>query len=386
LLNALMENFPDYIYFKDTQSRFVRTSRAHARMFGLRDANEAIGKADMDFFSEEHTRKAYEDEQRIVRTGEPILNVEEKETWPNRPDTWAVTTKMPLRDQQGTIVGTFGISRDITERKRMETALRESEERYRQLVELSPDAVLVHREGKVAFANSSALVLFGAAEPGALLGKDVVDLVHPDFREIVGERSRRIQLEGGVVPHDEQKCLRLDGTAFDIEVSSAPIIYDGVRSSLTIIHDVTDRKRSEEALRRRIEEMAAFQSMLLEITLPHELPQLLQIVVERAVHLLHADGGGLYLCDPEEQVARCVVSYNTPSDHVGTTLKYGEGAAGVVTQTGKPLLIEDYSTWPRRAVSFEADKPFRAVASVPLLWQGKVIGVIHVLRYEERGP
>jgi len=120
LLSALMENIPDKIYFKDTQSRFIRASKAHARIFGLPDVTGAIGKTDRDFFSEEHAKQAYEDERRIIRTGEPILNAEEKETWPNRPDTWVLSTKMPLRDQKGNIIGTFGISHDITERKHAE--------------------------------------------------------------------------------------------------------------------------------------------------------------------------------------------------------------------------------------------------------------------------
>ena len=153
LLSALMENVPDYIFFKDTESRFIRTSRAHARMFGLRDAKEAIRKTDMDFFSEEHARKAHEDEQRIVRSGEPLLNVEEKETWPNRPDTWVMTTKMPLRDQEGNIIGTFGISRDITARK-------QAEERILSLAHFpdeSPHPIMrVTREGSVIYANKAS--------------------------------------------------------------------------------------------------------------------------------------------------------------------------------------------------------------------------------------
>jgi PAS domain S-box-containing protein len=265
--------------------------------------------------------------------------------------------------------------------ERSEQALRESEERYRQLVELSPDSVLVHREGKIAFANSSALELFGAPEPGALVGRDVEDLVHPDFREIVRERSRRIQEEGKPVPRQEQKCLRLDGTAFDVEVSSAPIIYGGVRSSLTIIRDITERKQAEENLRQRVDEMTAFQATLLEITAPHKLSQLLNVIVERAVTILRAEGGGLYLCDPKQRVARCAVSYNTPIDYVGTILKYGEGAAGIVAENGKPLLVDDYAAWPERSDSFGSEAPFHAVVSAPLLWQGQVTGVIHALRF-----
>jgi len=120
LLRALMDNIPDYIYFKDRESRFIRTTKAHAKTFGLSDPAEAIGKTDFDFFSDEHARQAYEDEQEIFRTGEPLLNLEERETWPDRPDTWVLTSKMPLRDAEGNIIGTFSISRDITERKRAE--------------------------------------------------------------------------------------------------------------------------------------------------------------------------------------------------------------------------------------------------------------------------
>ena len=153
LLSALMENIPDYIYFKDTQSRFIRTSTAHARMFGLRNAQEAIGKTDTDFFSGEHSRKAYEDEQRIILTGEPILEVEEKETWPNRPDTWALTTKMPLRDQEGKIIGTFGVSHDITERKRFEERVqslaRFPDENPHPVMRVTPD-------GSVIYANKAS--------------------------------------------------------------------------------------------------------------------------------------------------------------------------------------------------------------------------------------
>ena len=78
---------------------------------------QVIGKTDFDFFTGEHAGQAYEDEQEIMRTGQP-LSKEENETWPDQPDTWVIATKMPLIDQQGKIIGTFGISKDISERKR----------------------------------------------------------------------------------------------------------------------------------------------------------------------------------------------------------------------------------------------------------------------------
>jgi phosphoserine phosphatase RsbU/P len=118
LLATLMENLPYNIYFKDLESRFIAASRALAELHGRKDPAELIGLTDRDLFSSEHAEGALADERKIIRTGEPIIDYEEKETWPDRADTWVSTTKMPLRDAQGNIIGTFGISRDITEKKR----------------------------------------------------------------------------------------------------------------------------------------------------------------------------------------------------------------------------------------------------------------------------
>jgi sigma-B regulation protein RsbU (phosphoserine phosphatase) len=118
LLTTLMENLPQKIYFKDLDSRFIAVSRACAESHGFKNPADIIGKSDRDVFSSEHADAALADEREIIRSGKPIVDYEEKETWPNREDTWVSTTKMPFRDAQGHIIGTFGISRDITEKKR----------------------------------------------------------------------------------------------------------------------------------------------------------------------------------------------------------------------------------------------------------------------------
>lgn len=123
LLSTLMENLPDNIYFKDHDSRFIAVNRAMARWTGREDPSELVGLSDADLFTEEHARRALEDERAIIRTGEPIINHEEKETWADRADTWVSTTKMPLRDPRGRIIGTFGLSRDVTARKRADEKL-----------------------------------------------------------------------------------------------------------------------------------------------------------------------------------------------------------------------------------------------------------------------
>jgi PAS domain S-box-containing protein len=123
LLRTLMDNVPDHIYFKDAQGGFTRINKAMAALFGLGDPAQALGKTDFDFFSAEHARQGRDDEQSVMRTGRPVVGKEEKETWASGSESWVSTTKAPLRDPHGQVIGTFGISRDITERKRAERRL-----------------------------------------------------------------------------------------------------------------------------------------------------------------------------------------------------------------------------------------------------------------------
>ena len=155
LLKTLMDNLPDHIYFKDRESRFIAVNRAMAALFGLEDPSDVLGKTDADLFAPEHAQAALRDEQEILHTGQPLVNMEEKETWPDGRETWVSTTKLPLRDPDGHIIGTFGLSRDITEKKRAEgklTALarelREKNEALEQDLEMARElqqAMLPHR-------------------------------------------------------------------------------------------------------------------------------------------------------------------------------------------------------------------------------------------------
>lgn len=128
LLHLLLDHIPDRIYFKDEHSRFVRISRAMAEYFNLADPEQAVGKWDFDFFTEEHAGQAYADEQRILRTGQPIIGLVEKETLPGGGVRWVTSTKMPARGRHGNTIGTFGISRDITTLKQAEAELRQAKE------------------------------------------------------------------------------------------------------------------------------------------------------------------------------------------------------------------------------------------------------------------
>jgi len=124
LLEAFLEHIPDNVFFKDKESRFIRISRAMANYCGLKDPAHAIGKTDADIFSAEHAGQALADEQRMLRTGEPLIEKEEKETWKDGHETWALTTKVPLKNREGEVIGTMGIAHNITHRKETERRIR----------------------------------------------------------------------------------------------------------------------------------------------------------------------------------------------------------------------------------------------------------------------
>ena len=137
LLNTLLESVPVVIYFKDRESRFVRYSKSFTQLFRLNDPQELKGKTDFDFFAEDHARHAYDDEQEILRTGKPLVGKIERETHLDGRVTWALTSKMPWRNPEGQLIGTFGVSQNITAIKEAEAKL---ETAHRDLVRVARQA------------------------------------------------------------------------------------------------------------------------------------------------------------------------------------------------------------------------------------------------------
>ncbi|MEA5078039.1 MAG: PAS domain S-box protein [Anaerolineaceae bacterium] len=120
LLNAIMDSTADAIYIKDTESRFVRVNKGILDKYSLSSPEQILGKTDFDFFPGDLAQQDFDDEKKIVHTGEPLFNLEGIEIWNDRPPTWVSTTKVAVRDHEGKIIGTLGISRDITDRKQKE--------------------------------------------------------------------------------------------------------------------------------------------------------------------------------------------------------------------------------------------------------------------------
>lgn len=153
MLEAMLENIPDRIYFKDTQSRFIKISRALANRLGVSHPDHAVGKTDFDFTTPDKAREYFEDEQRIIKTGEPLINKIERQILPNGDKAWSSTTKVPLRNTGGTIIGIVGINRDITDLKlaeqKIESINRELREASRQAGMAEVATGVLHNVGNV---------------------------------------------------------------------------------------------------------------------------------------------------------------------------------------------------------------------------------------------
>lgn len=177
---------------------------------------------------------------------------------------WLSFTAVAIRDSNGQTMGALETLEDITERKRAEEALRESEERYRLLVELSPYAIVVHSGGRIVFVNPACVRLTGADSAADLLGKPLMKFVHPDFRRTVRDRVSAMFRDGKPVPLMEETFLRMDGSSFPVEVASGPLTYQGHPAIQSAFRDITERTRRENLLRLQGK---AFETMQLGVTI-----------------------------------------------------------------------------------------------------------------------
>ncbi len=171
---------------------------------------------------------------------------------------WMEDRVVPQLNAAGEVVGQFGVARDITVRVQAEAALRESEERYRLLVELSPMAIFVHSHGALLFANAGGATLLGAAHPDELMGKSLLDFIHPDHHRELAMRAEQIEQAGKPRQQEETQFVAADGRTLYAEVSSAPITYRGQAARLAIVRDISKLRQAENALAERSRLLEAF--------------------------------------------------------------------------------------------------------------------------------
>jgi two-component system, sensor histidine kinase and response regulator len=254
LINALMDNLSDHIYFKDRESRFIRINKSLALSFGLDDPVLAEGKTDFDFFTREHAQQAFEDEQIIIKTGQP-LNTEEKETHPNKSDTWVSTIKIPLTDKAGYIIGTFGISRDVTNRKLAEEEL--TQERYLMstLMDNLPDHIYFKdNESRFLRINKSLAQFNGLNNPDEAKGKSDYDFFTEEHARQAHNDELNIMRTGQILSTVEKETHHNRPDTWVSTIKLPLSDQEGkIIGTFGISRDITQSKLAEEEIKMKNE-------------------------------------------------------------------------------------------------------------------------------------
>ena len=250
MLETLLDNVPDYVYFKDRERRFVLASRAFCRLFE-RDLGEILGKKDEELFPPDVARETARDDLQVIRTGTSIISKEEG----SDELGWVLTTKVPWRDRNGEVIGLVGISRDITERKRVEKARRQADEQYRHLVENSPTVTWVtDANAATSFISSNVKQLYGYTADEIVSGGEALwfGRVHPDDRAQVVEAFRSL-FESRNLFDVQYRIQHKDGRWIWLhDRANAVVQEEGQLLAYGVFTDITERKRAE-AERRELE-------------------------------------------------------------------------------------------------------------------------------------
>ncbi|MES2693252.1 MAG: PAS domain-containing protein [Verrucomicrobiota bacterium] len=211
ILRELMDTSVDRIYFKDLQSRFVRNNATHARSLGAASPEACIGKTDFDFFSREHAEHAFRDEQEIIRTGRPIISQLERLTMRDGRKGWASSTKMPWRDATGKIIGTFGVTRDVTAAQDAEEKLKEERNLLRTIIDNLPSRLYVKdTQSRYVLNNKAHIAMLGAESQEQALGRTTVDFF-PGERGLQALADDRLVLDGASMVNQEKSDFGPDG-------------------------------------------------------------------------------------------------------------------------------------------------------------------------------
>lgn len=249
------EHAPIGMVLNDLKGRYLHVNQAYREIVGYDE--EELLRPEFDFIRLTHPedRESYREAFDRLLAGEtPAFFLEKRNIRKDGSTVWVRASVTIRRDAAGRPFQMVGLVEDISTRKRAEEALRESEERYRALVELSPDAIFLHHDRIFSYANPAAIRLFCATSPADIVGRDILDLVHPDCWKLVEARTKETQ-EKGRVPPQELKILRFDGSYLYVESTRSLIHHGGEPIILTVMRDITGRKQAETERTRLYREL-----------------------------------------------------------------------------------------------------------------------------------
>ncbi len=315
---TLSEASQDLIYLIDRDDR-VQYVNSYAAVFLGLPVNQVIGKKHSSLFPRKLAEHQKEALNRVVESGRPGRSEGLMEI--AGTGHYFDHYLMPISDANGRVESVLGISRDITGRWQAERALSESEERYRQLVEISPDAIIIHQEGKIVFLNPAALTMLGVTDPRELLGKAILDMIYPDFRDAVRRNIGR-DLQGEMTPPIEVEMIRVDGTTITVEGRGVKTTFQGKPAIQVAIRDTTERRRSAAKLRESEDKYQFFINRALDGII---------VVQDDIIKVCNQRAAGFYGDLVEKIVGRRFIDFIHPDARADVADRYQKRMAGEKT-------------------------------------------------------
>jgi PAS domain S-box-containing protein len=384
VLRQLIDNLPDNIFIKDLESRFVISNLAHAHLLRAKRLDEIVGKTDFDIFPPELAARYYEDEQAVIRSGEPLVNREERTVDPEGKTRWLLTTKVPLRDDQGNIIGIAGINRDITERKRMEDEIKrysdhleelvkertgklaESEARFKKYFELGLVGMAIETPaGDWVAVNDRLCEMFGYSRE-ELMKKHWLELTHPDDLAKDKELFESL-IRGQIADYSiETRLIRKDGQVVDwIIAVNCTRGRDGKADQVFALGiDITERKQMQEMLSNERNVLRTLIDNLPDIVYIKDLES--RFVTTNPVHVHHLRANRL-----DEIVGK--TDFDLYPREIAASYYEDEQA---VIRSGEPLVNRE-----ERTVDPEGKTRWLLTTKVPLRDdQGNIIGIAGIGR------
>jgi PAS domain S-box-containing protein len=375
-LAAIVECSDDAIIGKTLDGVIVSWNPSAERIYGYSE-EEVIGQRVSLLVPPERPDEVTQILEKVKR-GKRVDHVE---TVRRKKDGTRIDVSLsvsPIRDATGQVTGASTIARDISERKRAEEALRQSEERYRDLVEHSEMLICTHDpEGKILTVNRAMVRHLGYERAEDLLNRPLGDFLASDVVDLFDTYLDKVLKEG--YAEGFMKVLTRSGEERVLEYRNSLRTEDPAKPIVRAIAlDVTERMRAERELGKRTKRMQALRAMTLEITRELDTKTLLGLITRRAATLVGAVSGAVYLWDERAQVLHTEAVYSLGEWTRGKSLSLGEEMVGTVAQRRQGMMVHDYESSPYASSLVVERGRFNAAIAEPLLYHDRLVGVLTV--------